>query len=94
MSLAAISCGITGYAGVDGSCICDFGYAGTVTYLDGAATGCSANDCLITDVDTDNGSNGYFYCINGGTIAGTTGSCTCTSCDPGYSGSSCETGKE
>merc|ERR1740117_2541133 len=38
----AISCGITGYAGVDGSCICDFGYAGTVIYLDGAPTGCSA----------------------------------------------------
>jgi len=47
--------------------------------------------CSATSVPSDDGSNGNFYCINGGTIGGTTGSCTCTSCNNGYSGTSCET---
>ncbi len=28
--------------------------------------------------------DGIFYCINGGTVGGTAGSCTCTSCNAGY----------
>ena len=47
--------------------------------------------CVATSTSTDDGTNGNFYCINGGTVGGTTGGCTCTSCHPGYSGTSCET---
>eukprot|EP01047_Picozoa_sp_COSAG01_P001620 COSAG01_NODE_37_length_34085_cov_64.376626_37_plen_1156_part_00 len=47
--------------------------------------------CVPTPNSRDDGSTGNFYCINGGTIGGTTGSCTCTSCNAGYSGSSCQT---
>ena len=43
-----------------------------------------------TSVDAD-GSSELFYCINGGDIGGTAGSCTCTSCNAGYSGNSCQT---
>ena len=45
--------------------------------------------CLLTS--TKDGTDGNFYCINGGTVGGTTGSCTCTSCNAGYGGASCET---
>ena len=38
---------------------------------------------------TDDGSDGNFYCINGGDIGGTTGSCTCT-CNTGYDGINCQ----
>jgi len=47
--------------------------------------------CVATDNDSANGSDGKFYCVNGGDIGGVTGSCTCTSCNSGYSGDSCET---
>ena len=36
------------------------------------------------------GSDGNFYCLHGD-IGGTTGACSCLSCDPGYSGTHCET---
>jgi hypothetical protein len=32
---------------------------------------------------------GSFYCINGGTVNGTTGACTCTNCDTGFQGPNC-----
>ena len=62
-----------------------------------AHTGYSGLSCQTADACTastnsqKDGTDGEFYCINGGTIGGTTGSCTCTSCDTGYSGVSCQT---
>ena len=61
-------------------------FLGTLT----AAT-CSANSCIDSSLSTKDGTDGNFYCINGGTVGGTTGSCTCTSCNEGYGGASCET---
>ena len=49
------------------------------------------NLCTASADPNKDGSDGSFYCINGGTIGGTTGSCTCTSCDAGYGGVSCQT---
>ena len=53
-------------------CTCA-GYEGDICQTPGACTASS-------DPNKD-GTDGEFYCINGGTIGGTTGSCTCTSCD-------------
>ena len=47
--------------------------------------------CAASADPNKDGSDGIFYCINGGTIGGATGSCTCTSCDAGYEGVSCQT---
>lgn len=48
-------------------------------------------DCVATTTETDDGTdNNKFYCINGGSIGGSTGSCTCT-CNTGFSGDHCET---
>ena len=53
--------------------------------------GCeSAGACSASSNTTKYGSDGTIYCINGGTISGTVGSCECT-CKSGYTGSSCET---
>ena len=71
----------SGYT-VSGTSSCD---AGTLT-----AAMCSANLCSASTDSSKDGSDGTFYCINGGTVGGTTGSCTCTSCDAGYEGLSCE----
>ena len=71
----------SGYT-VSGTSSCD---AGTLT----AAT-CSANLCSTSTDSTKDGSDGTFYCINGGTVGGTAGSCNCTSCDAGYEGVSCQ----
>ena len=71
----------SGYT-VSGTSSCD---AGTLT-----AAMCSANPCSASTDSSKDGSDGTFYCINGGTVGGTTGSCTCTSCDAGYEGLSCE----
>jgi len=71
----------TGYT-VSGTSSC---VAGTLT----AAT-CSAL-CMASDFSNKDGSDGTFYCINGGTVGGTTGSCSCTSCNAGYGGASCQT---
>ena len=46
--------------------------------------------CVATSTPSDDGTDGNFYCINSGTIGGTTGACTCT-CASGYSGTNCET---
>ena len=72
----------SGYT-VSGSSSCSLG---TLT----AAT-CSADSCTASSLSTKDGTDGNFYCINGGTVGGTTGSCTCTSCNAGYGGASCET---
>ena len=50
----------------------------------------SAGACSASSNTTKYGSDGTIYCINGGTISGTVGSCECT-CKSGYTGSSCET---
>jgi len=48
-------------------------------------------ECAATASPADTtGADGNFYCINGGTIGGTTGDCTCT-CAAGYSGLTCTT---
>ena len=47
--------------------------------------------CVATSTWSDDGTTGNFYCVNGGTVGGTTGSCTCTSCNAGYSGTNCAT---
>ena len=53
--------------------------------------GCeSAGACSASSNTTKYGSDGTIYCINGGTVSGTVGSCECT-CKSGYTGSSCET---
>ena len=46
--------------------------------------------CTASTNSADDGSDGIFYCINSGTVGGTTSSCTCTSCATGYSGDHCE----
>ena len=56
----------------------------------GPVPSCTADPCLATSAITDDGLDGNnFYCINGGNVGGTTGSCTCTNCDTGYSGPNC-----
>jgi hypothetical protein len=62
--------------------VCAAGYSG-----DDCGT---ADACVLTSTATDDGSDGNFYCINGGSVGGTTGSCTCTGCDTDFGGSSCE----
>ena len=47
--------------------------------------------CAASADPNKDGSDGIFYCINGGTIGGATGSCTCTPCNAGYEGVSCQT---
>ncbi|GMH82099.1 hypothetical protein TrST_g9744 [Triparma strigata] len=62
---------------------CPNGFSGTFP-------ACTADPCWATSSITDDGLDGTnFYCINGGVVGGTTGSCTCTSCETGYSGPNC-----
>jgi serine/threonine protein kinase len=79
---------------------CDKGYGGPncASCPDGE-TGTPPNncvpavntDCVATTIETDDGKdNNNFYCINGGSIGGSKGSCTCTSCNTGFSGDHCE----
>ena len=83
--------------GSSGSCTCtgcNLGFGGPNCAV--CAAGYSGDDCgtadacVLTSTATDDGSDGNFYCVNGGSVGGTTGSCTCTGCDTGFSGSSCE----
>ncbi|GMH78512.1 hypothetical protein TrST_g6502 [Triparma strigata] len=50
---------------------------------------CTGDPCVASTSPSDDGSDGNFYCINGGTAGGIPGSCTCT-CTDGYGSSSCE----
>ena len=63
-------------------CSCQDGYRGTNCEI--------ADPCQATSTPTDDGSDGNYYCINGGDIGGTTGSCTCTNCGSDYQGIHCE----
>ncbi|GMH73847.1 hypothetical protein TrST_g1917 [Triparma strigata] len=51
---------------------------------------CTGDPCVASTSPSDDGSDGNFYCINGGTAGGLPGSCTCASCNTGFGGSSCE----
>ena len=84
--------------GFSGSCTCtgcDAGYGGAncATCPDGYSGtppgSCAGAACSATSTSTDDGANGNFYCVNGGSIGGITGSCTCT-CLTGFNGASCE----
>ena len=77
-SCTCTSC-ITGFAGPN-CATCATGYSGT---------DCSADPCQATSTPTDDGSDGNFYCINGGDVGGATSSCTCTGCDTGFFGKNC-----
>ena len=75
---------------------CNIGYSlsGSRSCLAGTLADtavCNPDPCVASDNASKNGTDGTFYCINGGTIGGTTGSCTCTECDAGYGGASCQT---
>lgn len=65
----------TGTAGTAGACTCAAGYEGTVTYVDGAAVGCSA--CASGSWSTAGGSCAPIACTEGYT--GAAGACTCAS---------------
>merc|ERR1740130_778347 len=87
----AVACN-DGYSGSgNATCTADVGNP-TATFA--SFTPCAANDCIATIAFADDGSNGNFYCINGGVIGGTTGACSCTQCDSIFMGGSCETLKE
>ena len=47
--------------------------------------------CKASTDPSKDGSDGAFYCINGGTVGGYWGSCTCTGCNKGFKGTSCQT---
>ncbi|ACO69967.1 predicted protein [Micromonas commoda] len=61
-------------------------YLGTLT----DTAECQADPCVASDDPAKDGSDGIFYCINGGTVGGTTTACTCD-CNPGYEDASCQT---
>ena len=52
----------------------------------------TAMPCVASTNSSKDGGDGDFHCVNGGTIGGSTGSCTCTSCDTAYGGASCHIG--
>lgn len=50
----------------------------------------TASTCSASTDSGKTGDDGSFYCINGGTVSGTAGSCACT-CNTEYEGMSCHT---
>ena len=92
---AASPCPSTMTSGDECFPTCDAGYtlSGSRSCLRGTLTDtteCQADPCTASSTPGDDGSDGTFYCVNGGTIGGTTGSCTCTDCNPGYESTSCQ----
>jgi len=80
---------------VNGICCCRDVDTDTYNCGDGAYpcdyTPC-LDDCVATNSPTDTtGADGSFYCINGGAIGGKANTCTCTSCNAGFSGDNCQT---
>ena len=73
----------TGYT-VSGTSSCSFGVVTTAM--------CEPNPCTSSTDSSKDGSDGEFYCVNGGSVGGTTGSCTCTSCAKRYGGRNCHIG--
>ena len=91
---AASPCPSTMTSGDECFPTCDAGYtlSGSRSCLRGTLTDtteCQADPCTASSTPGKDGSDGQVYCINGGTIGGTTGSCTCT-CPYGYEGTGCE----
>jgi hypothetical protein len=89
--------------GPDGTCKClhcDEGYGGPncATCPTGSIgtppNNCeqvAANVCIASTTPTDDGTDSSnFYCVNGGTVGGIMGSCTCTGCNTGFSGDFCQ----
>ena len=82
--------------GTTGSCTCSCSHIGfAAPNCAGCATGysggsCIPDPCVATSTSTDDGTDGNFYCVNGGTVGGTTGSCTCTGCNANFVGNNCE----
>jgi hypothetical protein len=83
-------------SGISGSCGCTdcnegFGGANCAVCAAGyTGDNCeNANACIATSTPSDDGSDGNFYCINGGSIGGIVSSCTC-SCISQYAGENCE----
>ena len=52
---------------------------------------CKKKPCAVSTSSPKDGSDGTFFCINGGSVGGITGSCTYTSCNAGCGRPSCET---
>merc|ERR1712166_1579113 len=50
---------------------------------------CTGMPCIASSESSADGSKGFLYCTNGGSVGGTAGSCTCA-CKSGYSGTSCD----
>ena len=74
-------------SGIAGACTCtgcDAGYSGASCEVPPTA-------CTASGNPSEDGSDGSFYCVNGGSVSGIAGACTCTGCDAGYSGASCQT---
>ena len=82
--------GVVGGTTNECTCTCTAGYEGTNCQIVSE----TASACVASDTPTEDGSDGNFYCVNGGVVGGTAGNCTCTSCDVGYEGASCQTAKE
>jgi len=83
-SCAPISCSITGYTGMSGSCVCDYGYTGSVSYNDGILSGCSLIACNSTGYT---GIPGSCVCNNGysGNVTYTNGVLNgCNLCQSGF----------
>ena len=73
-------------SGTAGACSC----TGCLPGYSGASCEVPPTACTASQTATDDGTNGNFYCVNGGTVSGTAGACTCTGCSAGYSGASCQ----
>ena len=68
--------------------VCAAGYHEIVTPSITVNRECTESNCAATLDDTDNGSDGNFYCRHGD-ISGVTGSCVCT-CKDGFEGTNCD----
>ncbi|GMH74627.1 hypothetical protein TrLO_g1929 [Triparma laevis f. longispina] len=64
----------------------------TSVYVDGNSGFeiCTGDPCVASSSSSDDGSTGAFYCVNGGSVGGVSGYCTCTSCNTGFGGLNCE----
>ena len=63
---------------------------GDITGTTNSFSACAV-PCQASSDSSKDGSDGDFYCVNGGTAGGYMNACTCTSCNAGYSGTNCET---
>ena len=73
--------------GTTGNCLCTGCNAG---WKDNGGSCHVPEDCTASTDPAKDGSDGQFYCVNGGTIGGKTDECTCTGCNTGWGGDSCD----